>query len=58
MEPRPTIKIQPFNREASKQTVSYPSTPAWQLPWLIFKPQAHAIAPFPTNEPARTKSKS
>lgn len=53
-------KVQPFNREPAKQTTVLPvvrgSEVSYPFQWMLFKPQAHAIAPFQTNQPSRNEN--
>lgn len=48
-----------FNREATKATMP-DAKPREEgvFQWMLFKPQAHAVAPFPANENARDANKT
>ena len=57
--------VQPkkFDRDAMKTAVDIPkardegwSSRAFQ--WMLFKPQAHAVTPFPVNEATRNDNTS
>lgn len=53
-------KVQPFNREPAKQTAVLPvvrgAEVTYPFQWLLYKPQAHAVIPFETNQPSRNKN--
>lgn len=50
-------QLKQFNREQSKEKVEIPMTKekemSYPFQWLLFKPQAHAVKPFVTNEASR-----
>jgi hypothetical protein len=56
--PTPTFDKQkmktptPVSVEKSGKETSYP------FHWLLFKPQSHAVVPFPTNEQSRLTNSS
>jgi len=54
--PLPTLQV--FDRAASTKPTEVASGPKMRMfDWLLFKPQAHAIQPFPVNESARPEKK-
>jgi hypothetical protein len=54
------VKVKPFDKTAMQETLTIPvgksRESVYPFQWLLFKPQAHAIHPFPVNEPARTSN--
>ena len=65
MDPRlpPVVPTPSFNRQKMQTATEVPvekngkpSTYAFQ--WLLFKPQSHAVVPFPTNEQSRLTNTS
>lgn len=45
-------QLKQFNREQSKEKVELREK-AYPFQWLLFKPQAHAVEPFVTQQPSR-----
>ena len=55
-----TVIVQPkkYTRERFQEQKTIPAAKggvesAYPFQWLLFKPQAHAVTPFETNQPSR-----
>ncbi len=60
MDPRlpPVVATPSFDRQKMKTPTSVPvekqgKETTYPFQWLLFKPQSHAVVPFPTNEQSR-----
>lgn len=60
MDPRlpPVVPTPMFDRQKMKTATEVPvekqgKQVTYPFQWLLFKPQSHAVVPFPTNEQSR-----
>ena len=58
-----TVIVQPkkYTRERFQQQAAIPTASGgvevtWPFQWLLFKPQAHAVPVFETNQPSRKEN--
>ena len=52
------VPAKQYDRKSYQQTAAIPDpkgkdTSSYAFQWLVFKPQAHAVAPFEMNHPSR-----
>ena len=65
MDPRlaPIVPTPTFDRQKMKTDMDVPvekngKSTNYAFQWLLFKPQSHAVVPFPTNEQSRLTNTS
>lgn len=65
MDPRlaPIVPTPTFDRQKMKTPTEVPvekngKSTNYAFQWLLFKPQSHAVVPFPTNEQSRLTNTS
>lgn len=65
MDPRlaPIVPTPTFDRQKMKTAMDVPvekngKATNYAFQWLLFKPQSHAVVPFPTNEQSRLTNTS